>query len=238
MALEACDVHVVLGGREILGDVTETVDRGERVALIGASGAGKTTLLRLLCGLIRPSSGFVRCDGEEPQWPEVKRISVGVNGDSWLWPRVCLVFQDLALFPNLTGTDNILLGIQGEELRFAKEVMLQCFDWLQLGDVVNRRPAMLSQGERQRIAIVRALVRNPDYLLLDEPTAALDPLTRRRLASLLNRIADERKMAVVCATHDWELCRRVSNRVVALKDGRSQSMKTLEGAVEYLAADV
>lgn len=189
-------------GRAPLGPLDLTVAAGEIVALVGASGAGKSTALRLLAGLETPSEGRVERAG-------------GVPG---------FVLQSPTLMPWADAWTNVALplelsGVPAGEARRRAEAALAAVG---LGDRATARPRQLSGGMAMRVSLARALVAEPDLLLLDEPFAALDSITRRGLIEDLHRLWTDRPLAMVFVTHDVEEAAYLAGRVVVLSavDGR------------------
>ena len=177
--------------------------QGERWAVIGPSGCGKTTLLLLLAGLFFPSEGKVSVDGEVVKCPR---------------PGTGLVLQDYGLLPWATAADNVALGlklrrINGRERRQAAEGWMQR---LGIWEVRQHYPSQLSGGQRQRVAIARTLAMKPDILLLDEPFASLDALTREDLQGLVLKLGDESTLTTVLVTHSVEEAVFVGRRILAL----------------------
>lgn len=201
------NIAVDFGDRPVLSSISLEIRPGDRLALLGASGAGKTTLLRVLAGLLRPSAGEIRLD-DHPYWLDAKRPSLHI------WPTITLVFQDIRLFPNLSARQNCMLGLDDSSVDELESLSRT----LKVTHCLDRRPSTLSQGEQQRVAIIRALLRAPRYLLLDEPTSALDEESRSILSDLI--IERQRKQAaVVFVTHDLMLASQLANRVIVLRDG-------------------
>ena len=161
--------HVLLDGADL------TLERGERLALVGRNGTGKSTLLRILAGFERPTEGRVLLDGQDiTDLPPYER-------------PINMMFQSYALFPHMTVADNIAFGLKQEgmpkgEIAARVDEMLEL---VQLGRFGKRKPHQLSGGQRQRVALARALVTEPEILLLDEPLSALDALTRLKMQDLL-----------------------------------------------------
>jgi molybdate transport system ATP-binding protein len=185
------------------------------LALVGPSGAGKTSLLRLMAGLLRPRQARVTIDGE---------VWVDTATGQWLPPQrrhVGLVFQHYALMPHLDACDNVALSLLHLT---APERQAQARRWLDHVGLdaaqQKRRPAALSGGQQQRVAMARALARQPRLLLLDEPFAAVDQMTRQGLYRLLADLRRELAIPIVLVTHDLHEARLLADRLVVLDQGR------------------
>jgi putative ABC transport system ATP-binding protein len=209
--------HYPSGGETVraVDGVSLSVHPGELVALYGPSGSGKTTLLELAAGLLAPDTGSVHFGGRE--------ISRLPPGDSAIYRRrdVGLVFQAFHLISGASALDNaaVKLLADGMTLRKARE---QARPWLErvgLGARFDHTPARLSMGERQRIAIARALVNEPRLLLTDEPTGNLDSKRSREILALLRDICEEREIPGLLVTHDPQAI-SFTSRVFTLRDGR------------------
>ncbi|MGW3729417.1 ABC transporter ATP-binding protein [Streptomyces sp. NPDC000851] len=181
----------------VLDDISLTVGRGEFVCVLGASGCGKSTLLNLVAGLDRPSTGAIEVTGGR---------------------RPALMFQDHALFPWLTAGRNIELALRlrGVPRRERPEEARRLLELVRLKDAYGKRIHELSGGMRQRVALARALAQEGDVLLMDEPFAALDAITRDVLHEELTRIWSENKLSVVFVTHNVREAVRLGERVVLL----------------------
>ena len=183
-----------------------SVGLGERVVIIGPSGCGKTTLLHLAAGILLPKQGSIMIDGcqlsglSDSQRREYRVRNIG------------LVFQEFELLEYLTVLDNILLPYRiTRALRLTNEVIewaTQLAEQLGVADQLSRLPQRLSQGEKQRVAICRALVTSPRLLLADEPTGNLDPANKNRVLELMLRSAAEHNITVMMVTHDHGLLER------------------------------
>jgi molybdate transport system ATP-binding protein len=196
-------------------DAQLKVGRGELLALVGPSGSGKTTILRALAGLYRPRAGLIRCGGET--WFDAAR---GID----LAPqrrRVGLVFQHYALFPHLTALGNVRAALshlpRPERTPRAAALLAR----VGLAGLADRLPSALSGGEQQRIALARALAREPAALLLDEPFAALDTRTRRRLRRELAALHQALPIPIILVTHDLEEAAALGQRLCVLEGGRT-----------------
>jgi len=212
------DLDVRRGARPVVRGVSLDVTRGEILAVMGASGAGKTSVLRAVAGLDRIAAGNVAIDGLQ--------LSAGPlpRGEALreLHRRVGMVFQFHHLFEHLTALHNVWLALvhvqrqgQPEAERKARELL----DHLGVGARADAVPRELSGGEAQRVAIARALAVGPPLLLMDEPTASLDPARRGELAATLRQLASEGRTLVV-ATHDEEFARVCAHRVLIMDEGR------------------
>ena len=209
------DLRVRHDGREVLRGLTLNVARGEIVALMGPSGVGKTTALRAVAALQPFDAGRIAVDGFA--------LSPGpVPPESRLRPlrrRVGLVFQAHALFEHLSALDNVTLALRQVLKKTRAEADATAARLLQALDVSFRAgawPRQLSGGEAQRVAIARALALNPPLLLMDEPTAALDPMRRNTLGATLRTLCSQGRGLLV-ATHDAEFAREHADRTVMLE---------------------
>ena len=212
------DLEVRRGARSVVRGVSLDVARGEIVAVMGASGAGKTSVLRALAGLDPIAAGSVAVDGLQ--------LSAGPlpRGEALreLHRRVGMVFQFHHLFEHLTALHNVwlaLVHVQRQPQREAERKARELLDHLGVGARADAVPRELSGGEAQRVAIARALAVGPPLLLMDEPTASLDPARRGELATTLRQLAAEGRTLVV-ATHDEEFARACAHRVLIMDEGR------------------
>lgn len=212
------DLHVRRGGRHVVKDVSFEVARGEVVALMGASGAGKSSVLRAIAGLDPITSGAVAIDGLQLQAGPLPRG----NALRELYRRVGMVFQFHHLFEHLTALDNVCLALVHVQRRTAREAegkARELLDHLGVGARALASPRELSGGEAQRVAIARALAVDPPLLLMDEPTASLDPARRGELAATLRQLSTEGRTIVV-ATHDDDFVGGCAGRTLIMADGR------------------
>lgn len=217
--LEVRDLCLRYDGREVLRALTVEVRRGEVVALMGRSGAGKTSALRAVAALQRFDGGRIVLDG-------VALEPGPVAPESRLKPlrrRVGLVFQGHALFAHLSALENVALALRhvlGHPRTVAEDTARRLLSALEVGGRADALPSQLSGGEAQRVAIARALALDPPLLLMDEPTAALDPARRGALGRTLSRLAaDNGGRGLLIATHDVAFARAHADRVAVLADG-------------------
>lgn len=210
-------------GDKALDDVSFTIPSGQVVGLIGPSGAGKSTLIRCVNSLVEPSSGTISL-GDTPITGLSTRELRSVRR------RIGMIFQEYALVERLTVMENVLSGRLGYVSfwrslfrRFPATDVQQAFallDRVGLIDHANKRADALSGGQRQRVGIARALEQNPELLLVDEPTASLDPKTSRQIMRLLIEICSERQLPAIINIHDVVLARQFTERLIGLQAGK------------------
>ena len=209
-------------GPAIIDGVTIHIAEREVVALIGASGAGKSTLLRSIQRLVEPESGEVFLDGVELTALPPRELRGARR-------RIGMIFQEHALVARLTVMENVLAGALGRtgfwrsvRRRFDQGDVAEAFgllDRVGLTGLEDKRCDALSGGQKQRVGIARALIQHPELLLVDEPTASLDPATSVRIMSLITEIARERGLAAIINLHNVPLARRFCPRILGLVDG-------------------
>ena len=195
-------------------DVALAVEAGERLGVVGPNGSGKSTLLRAVAGLVPLTAGSIR-SGD--------RVLAGDAGDLPAEQRrVALVFQDHRLFPHLTVLDNVAYGPRsaGRRRGASREAAAAWLHRLDLTDLASRRPAQLSGGQSQRVALARALAQDPEVLLLDEPTAALDADARISVRAELRRHLAGLSIPTILVTHDPVEALVMTDRLVVLEGGR------------------
>jgi len=210
-------------GEQALAAVDLTLARGELIGLIGPSGAGKSTLIRCINRLVEPSSGEIRLQGEE-----LGRLST--HGLRLARRQIGMIFQEYALVERLTVMENLLSGRLGYTgfwpswfRRFAADDIARAYallDRVGLSDLENKRADALSGGQRQRVGIARALMQDPRLLLVDEPTASLDPKTSRQIMRLIIELCRERGLTVIVNIHDVLLATEFLPRIVGLRTGK------------------
>ena len=216
--LEVFDLRVDRDNRPVVQGVTFAAGRGERVALMGPSGAGKTTVLRAIAGLEPRMGGAISVCRPES-------IAVGRPGDPERvasTARIGMVFQFHHLFEHLTALQNVCLApvhVSGVSRAEAEEQARALLDHLGVGHRIDARPRELSGGEAQRVAIARALAMKPLLLLMDEPTASLDPARRDELAATVRTLSTD-GTTILISTHDTAFAGACVDRVLLLHDGR------------------
>ncbi|MBV9866153.1 MAG: ATP-binding cassette domain-containing protein [Abitibacteriaceae bacterium] len=209
------------GVAPILETLSIEIQQGATLALLGESGSGKTTTLRLINSLLLPTRGEVMVDGKSTQaWNAMQ-----------LRRKVGYVIQEGGLFPHLTASQNVLLMAR-HLARPADAMQRRLEELCDLThfppDALNRYPSELSGGQRQRVGLMRALMLDPDILLLDEPLAALDPMVRASLQTDLKEIFQRLHKTVVLVTHDMAEAGYLADRIVLLRNGKMVQQGTLE----------
>ncbi|MBI1621387.1 phosphonate ABC transporter ATP-binding protein [Aquamicrobium zhengzhouense] len=210
-------------GDRALDDVSLTLPKGQVVGLIGPSGAGKSTLIRCINRLVEPSAGEVRLNG-------TALTSLSGQGLRQARRRIGMIFQEYALVERLTVMENVLSGRLGYvsfwrsfTRRFPGRDIARAYQLLErvgLSDHVDKRADALSGGQRQRVGIARALEQEPELLLVDEPTASLDPRTSRQIMRLLTEICRENELPAIVNIHDVLLAKQFTDRIIGLRAGK------------------
>ena len=209
-------------GPQALKGVDLSIKEGEIVALIGPSGAGKSTLIRCINRLVEPTSGEILFHG-------VDVCKLGARALRETRKKIGMIFQEYALVDRLSVMENVLSGRLGSvgfwasaRRKFPQEDVEEALFLLErvgLADYVDTRADQLSGGQRQRVGICRALLQRPDLLLIDEPTASLDPKTGRQIMRLITELVRERNLAAISNIHEVGVAEMFTQRVGGLKDG-------------------
>lgn len=218
--IEVKNLQKSFGENQVLRGITETIQVGEKVAIIGPSGGGKSTFLRCLNLLEKPTGGEI--------WFEGNNITDKNCNINQIRQRMGMVFQHFNLFPHLTVQQNITLApveLKRMTKAEADAKAIQLLERIGLRDKANTYPSMLSGGQKQRIAIVRALAMSPDVMLFDEPTSALDPEMVGEVLDLIRELADD-GMTMVIVTHEMGFAREVATRVLFMDEGIVKEQNT------------
>ncbi|WP_425453405.1 ectoine/hydroxyectoine ABC transporter ATP-binding protein EhuA [Microbacterium bovistercoris] len=218
-------VEKQFGDHVVLHDLDFTVRKGDRVTLIGPSGSGKTTILRLVMTLEEADGGYIYVD-EQPLTHVQRggrRVELKEKHKNEMRKRIGMVFQQFNLFPNMTVLENIIEApVHVLKAPKAKAVARahELLEMVGLPDKAGAHPTQLSGGQQQRVAIARALAMEPEILLLDEVTSALDPEVVGEVLSILRDIARDTDVTMLIVTHEMQFARDVSNRVLMFDGGR------------------
>ncbi len=191
----------------VLKDISFKVERGETKIILGESGSGKSTILKLILGLIRPDSGQILIEGRDiTRIPEPELVPIRRN--------IGMVFQEGALFDSLSVRENVGYQLFEEGLMSESEIdriVLQLLGFVGLEEAIDKMPAELSGGMKRRVGIARALVGKPQIILYDEPTAGLDPITKRTIVELMIKLRDMEGVTSVFVTHDLHAAALMAN---------------------------
>ena len=208
------DVRKSFGNLNVLKGITLHIDKGEVVSIVGPSGAGKTTLLQIIGTLDKADSGEISIDGKEISRMSKKQLSDFRN------THIGFVFQFHQLLPEFTALENIMIPayIAGKSRSEAKKRAMELLDFMGLTDRATHKPNELSGGEKQRVAVARALVNNPAVILADEPSGSLDSKNKSELHQLFFDLRDKFGQTFVIVTHDEELA-SITDRTIHLRDG-------------------
>ncbi len=212
--IDVKDIKKSFGSLQVLKGIDLHIDKGEIVSIVGPSGAGKTTLLQIIGTLDKPDSGTVTVDGIDVGTLSTKKLSDFRN------QHIGFVFQFHQLLPEFTALENVMIPafIAGKGRREAKERAEELLSFMGLSDRAGHKPNELSGGEKQRVAVARALVNNPAVILADEPSGSLDSKNKTELHQLFFDLRDKYGQTFVIVTHDEELA-KLTDRTIHMKDG-------------------
>jgi phospholipid/cholesterol/gamma-HCH transport system ATP-binding protein len=221
------DLHKSFGSQKVLDGITLKVSRGETLAVLGRSGTGKSVLLRIIIGLQKPDSGSVRIQGQDIGGLNVDQLSE-------IRKKMGFLFQHAALYDSLTVGENVAFPLQHHKSEMSKseqyDRVRKLMTEVGMEKDLDKMPADISGGMQKRVGLARALILEPDILLLDEPTAGLDPISSGEIDDLVLKLQEEHHMASIVVTHDMYSAKTISNRLALLNKGKV----VIEGTFEEL----
>ncbi len=218
------NVHKAFGPKRVLQGFSLDIDEGESMVLIGYSGSGKSVAIKHIVGLLEPDEGDVWVDGKEvPRLPRRELYE--------LRSKIGYVFQFAALFDSYSIGENVAMGLRKQGVLRENEIQLrvhEALDLVDLPNVADRFPAELSGGMRKRVGIARAVALRPKYMLYDEPTTGLDPVTSATIDELMVRMRDVLGVTSVVITHDMRSAYSVGTRIAMLYEGAVRQVGTVD----------
>lgn len=214
------DIQYAVGQLSLSAQIQ--IDQPGITALFGPSGSGKTTLMNAIAGLIKPSDGYIQLQDRD-LFNHRQHIHLPVHQR-----RIGYVFQEARLFPHLSVRENLYYGHRRSASPLSEARCQQVIELLGLEQLLKRPPRHLSGGEKQRVALGRALLSNPDILLLDEPLSALDPSRKHDILPYLERIRDEHNIPMLYVSHALEEVTRLANHIVLMAEGQTHAQGSIE----------
>ena len=224
MSIVLKDVYRAFGANQVLRGLDLEVQDGETLSVIGFSGAGKSVVLKHMVGLIRPDSGDVVVDGKNVNELDVEELNA-------LRRDVGYVFQFAALFDSMSIAENVAMGLRRVPGTYEEEIVSrvrECLALVELEGIEDQYPSELSGGMVKRAGLARAIATKPKYLLYDEPTTGLDPVTVTVIDRLIVRMKEELGVTGIVVTHDIESAYRISDRIAMLHDGQIRICGTVD----------
>jgi phospholipid/cholesterol/gamma-HCH transport system ATP-binding protein len=226
-AIAVEDLQKSFGRQKVLNGVTLTVSRGETLAVLGRSGTGKSVLLRLIIGLQKPDSGSVHIQGKD-----ITGLDLDQLGE--VRKKMGFLFQHAALYDSLTVAQNVAFPLEHHKKEMSEseknDRVKELLTEVGMEGNLEKMPSDLSGGMQKRVGLARALALEPDILLLDEPTAGLDPISSGEIDDLVLKLKEEHQMASIVVTHDLHSAKTISNRLALLNEGSV----VIEGSFEEL----
>ena len=221
------DLYKSFGSQKVLNEISLTVTRGETLAVLGRSGSGKSVLLRLIVGLEKPDSGSIRIHGQD-----IAGLALDQIGE--IRKKMGFLFQHAALYDSLTVEQNVAFPLQHHKREMSKseqdDRVKELLAEVGMEGNLGKMPSDISGGMQKRVGLARALALEPDILLLDEPTAGLDPISSAEIDDLVLKLQEEHHVASIVVTHDLHSAKTIADRLALLNEGNV----VIEGNFEEL----
>ena len=221
------DLHKSFGSQKVLNGISLSVRRGETLAVLGRSGTGKSVMLRIIIGLEKPDSGSVRIHGQD-----IAGLAIDQLGE--IRKKMGFLFQHAALYDSLTVEQNVAFPLQHHKKEMSKsdraDRVQKLLTEVGMEGALEKMPSDISGGMQKRVGLARALALEPDILLLDEPTAGLDPISSGEIDDLVIKLQEEHQMASIVVTHDLHSAKTIADRLALLNEGNV----VIEGSFEEL----
>ena len=222
------DLTFAFPERPVLRDLSLTIEESLTTVVIGASGIGKSVLLKCITGLLIPQAGSITIDGDEVVGAERKDLLR-------IRRKTGMLFQEGALFDSLSVLENVAFPLSYHKLFPAKEIerkVMAYLDLVSMAEYAHAMPRELSGGMKRKVAVARAMILEPRYLLYDEPTAGLDPSSSAVVEAMIMRLQAERSITSLVVTHDIDLTRYIADRIALLEDGHIVALMTRDEAFQ------
>lgn len=214
--IEIKDLYKNFGSKKVLQGVNLTIEKGETLVIIGRSGCGKSVLIKHIVGLLNPDKGYVKVEGKIVDDLSLKELYE-------LRKNFGFLFQGAALFDSMTVEENVSLPLVESKNGFSKnqikEIVNEKLSLVGLDNILQLKPSELSGGMKKRVALARALVTNPSYILYDEPTTGLDPIMSDSIDQLIKDLSEKLNVTSIVVTHDMYSVKNVANRVAMMNEG-------------------
>jgi phospholipid/cholesterol/gamma-HCH transport system ATP-binding protein len=221
------DLHKSFGSQKVLDGISLTVNSGETLAVLGRSGTGKSVTLRIVIGLEKPDSGSVRIHGQD-----ITGLSLDQLGE--IRKKMGFLFQHAALYDSLTVEQNVAFPLEHHKKEMSasekRDRVRELLAEVGMENAMQKMPSDISGGMQKRVGLARALVLEPSILLLDEPTAGLDPISSGEIDDLILKLQEEHRMASIVVTHDLHSAKTIADRLALLDQGKV----VIEGTFEQL----
>jgi phospholipid/cholesterol/gamma-HCH transport system ATP-binding protein len=224
--IRARDLHFAFDSHRVLSGLSIDVEESLTTVIIGASGIGKSVLLKCITGLLKPQSGSITIDDEEVVGADRQKLLA-------IRRRIGMLFQEGALFDSMNVFENVAFPLQYHRVASGAEIEKKVHQYLELvgmRDAMEAMPQELSGGMKRKVAIARAMILEPRYLLYDEPTSGLDPASSAIVESMIKRLQAQRSITSLVVTHDIDLTRFIADRIALLEEGRIMTLATRDEA--------